>query len=134
MRLGITGTNTYENRIKIKNFMHQLKKRELVEDVTIISLGEKNGADKYVKKFALEFGFNYQEANLPHTPQTLYSMLSEHFYNKPYSVKNFFTRNKIYAQYIDKCVVFDETDLADKKIYNLVRALHSAKKVAVIMN
>ena len=132
MRRGITGTKTYENRVKIKDFLFKLK--SYGEDVTIIGLGEKDGADRYIKRFALEFGYTYKEANPPHTPQNLYSMLSEQHYNKPYSPKNFFTRNKIYAQYIDKCVVFDDSDQRDSKVVAIVNALTKARKQTVIIN
>lgn len=132
MRIGITGTKTYENRVKIKDFLFKLK--SYGEDVTIIGLGEKDGADRYIKRFALEFGYAYKEANPPHTPQNLYSMLSEQHYNKPYSPRNFFTRNKIYAQYIDKCVVFDDSNQRDSKVVAIVNALTKARKQTVIIN
>ncbi len=132
MRVGITGTKTYENRIKIKNFMFKLK--EHADEVVVIGLGDKDGADRYIKKFALEFGYTYREANPPHTPQNLYSLLSEQHYNKPYSPKNFFTRNNIFAQYVDKCVIFDDSQTRDSKVVAMVKALTKAKKQTVIVN
>jgi hypothetical protein len=132
MRIGITGTKTYENRIKIKNVMHELKKRGI--DITVVGLGEKDGADKYIKRFALEFGYQYREANPPHTPQNLYSLLSEQHYNKPYSPRNYFMRNKIYAQYVDSCVVFDDTNLSDTKIAAIVNAMGKAKKKIILIS
>lgn len=132
MKIGITGTKTFENKTKIKSFMFKLK--EYSDDVTVIGLGEKDGADKYIKRYALEFGYTYKEANPPHTPQNLYSLLSEQHYNKPYSPKNFFTRNKIYAQYVEKCVVFDDTNLRDSKIVAIVNAMTKARKRTVLIN
>jgi len=132
MKIGITGTKTFENKTKIKSFMFKLK--EYSDDVTVIGLGEKDGADKYIKRYALEFGYTYKEANPPHTPQNLYSLLSEQHYNKPYSPKNFFTRNKIYAQYVEKCVVFDDTNLKDSKIVAIVNAMTKARKRTVLIN
>jgi len=140
MRIGITGTKTYENRIKIKDFLFKLKShgddthRLHVDDIVIIGLGEKDGADRYVKRFALEFGYIYKEANPPHTPANLYSMLSEMHYNRPYSPKNFFIRNKIYAQYIDKCVIFDDSNQKDTKVAAIINALTKARKQTVIIN
>jgi hypothetical protein len=132
MRIGVTGTKTFENKMKIKNFMFKLK--EYGDDITIVGLGERDGADKYVKRYALDFGYTYKEANPPHTPQNLYSLLSEMHYNKPYSPKNFFSRNKIYAQYVDKCVVFDDTNLKDIKVVAIVNAMTKAKKRTVLLN
>lgn len=132
MKIGITGTKTFENKNKIKSFMFKLK--EYSNDITVIGLGEKDGADKYIKRYALEFGYTYREANPPHTPQNLYSLLSEQHYNKPYSPKNFFTRNKIYAQYVEKCVVFDDTNLKDSKIVAIVNAMTKARKRTVLIS
>ena len=52
VKLGITGTVTFENKIKIKNLIHKIK-QELNEDVIIIGLGDKQGADKYIRKYAV---------------------------------------------------------------------------------
>ena len=132
MKIGITGTKTYENRIKIKNFMFQLRNYD--KDITVVGLGEKDGADRYIKKFALEFGYKYKEANTAHTPQNLFSMMSEMYYNKPYSPRNFFLRNKIYAEFIEAGVVFDDSNLKDTKVLSIVNALGKIKKQVVIVN
>lgn len=133
VRLGITGTVTFENKIKIKNFIHKVK-QNLTEDIQIVGLGDRNGADKYVRKYALELGCTYREANLPHTSPTLYSMMTEGFYNKPYHVRNFFLRNQTFARYIDKLVVFDDSQGIDKKIANILKAASKAHKKTIVVN
>jgi|TARA_R100000084_G_C4648139_1_gene148007 hypothetical protein len=133
VRLGITGTVTFENKIKIKNFIHKVK-QNLTEDVQIVGLGDKNGADKYIRKYALELGCTYKEANLPHTSPTLYSMMTEGFYNKPYHVRNFFLRNQTFARYIDKLVVFDDSQGIDKKVANILKAASKAHKKTIVVN
>ena len=133
VRLGITGTVTFENKIKIKNFIHKVK-QNLTEDVQIVGLGDKNGADKYIRKYALELGCTYKEANLPHTSPTLYSMMTEGFYNKPYHVRNFFLRNQTFARYIDKLVVFDDSQGVDKKVANILKAASKAHKKTIVVN
>ena len=132
IKLGITGTITFENRSKIKQMIFKIK-QELNEDVVIVGIGDKQGADKYVRKFALEMGCTYKEANLPHTPPTLYSMMTESFYDKPYNVKNYFLRNQTYARYIDKLIVFDDSDGLDKKINNIIEAASKSKKKIVVI-
>ncbi len=133
VRLVITGTVTFENKIKIKNFIHKVK-QNLTEDIQIVGLGDRNGADKYVRKYALELGCTYREANLPHTSPTLYSMMTEGFYNKPYHVRNFFLRNQTFARYIDKLVVFDDSQGIDKKIANILKAASKAHKKTIVVN
>lgn len=130
--LGITGTKTYENKIKIKNFIHKLKEQTDAE-IIIVGLGDQHGADKYVKKYALELGYQYCEMNAPHTTKNLYSLMSESYYNKPYSHKNMFVRNQIFCQYINKCVVFDDSNTTDKKVNALIKQLTKARKKAIIL-
>jgi len=131
--LGIVGSKTYENKIKIKNFIHKLKS-QTTEQITIISLGDKNGADKHVKKYALELGYEYREMNPAHTPKNLYSLMTEAYYDKPYQAKNFHQQVKIFTSVVESCVVFDDTDLKDKKVTNLIKQLNKAGKKAVILS
>jgi len=133
IRVGITGTTTFENKIKIKNFIYRIY-QELKEDVVIVGIGDRQGADKYVRKYSLELGCQYQEANLPHTPPTLYSMMTEAFYNKPYNVKNYHLRDNTFTRYIDRLVVFDNSQGTDRKIENLIKAANKHKKRTVIVN
>jgi predicted Rossmann fold nucleotide-binding protein DprA/Smf involved in DNA uptake len=85
MKIAIIGSRTYENTRKVKNLLTELKMK-FGDDLVIISGGAKQGADKYVKKYALEFGLNYKEFNPAHTPQNLYSAMSEGYYARPYHV------------------------------------------------
>ncbi len=130
--LGITGSKTFENRMKIKMFIHKLKE-QTDEQIVIVGLGDRDGADKHIKKYALELGYEYKEMNAPHTTKNLYSLMSEAYYDKPYSNRNHFLRSQIYCTYIDKCVVFDDTNGTDKKIVNLIKQLTKARKKAIIL-
>lgn len=133
IKLGITGTNTFENRRKIKNMIFTIK-QQLGDDVMFIGIGDKTGADKHIRKYILELECNYKEANLPHTAQTLYSMMHKNFYSKPYNVRNFFLRNNTFARYIDQLVVFDDSNGTDRKIVNLTKAVNKWKKKIVVIN
>jgi len=133
IKVGITGTVTFEDKIKIKNLIFKIK-QVLNEEVVVIGLGDKNGADKYIKKYALELGCQYKEANLPHTPPTLYSMMTEAFYSKPYNVKNYHLRDNTFARYIDRLVVFDDSQGADRKIGNVIKAANKHKKKTIVIN
>ena len=133
VKLGVTGTNTFENKAKIKNMIFKIK-QDLKEDVLIVGIGDKNGADKHIRKFALEFGLQYKEANLPHTPPTLYSMMTEGFYNKPYHVRNIFLRNNTFARYIDRLLVFDDQRGEDRKTAYIIQAVNKHHKKVVVVN
>ena len=76
MKVAIIGSRTYENVRKIKDLLSDLK-RKFGDELMIISGGCKDGADKYARKYALEFGIQYKEFNPAHTPRNLYSAMSE---------------------------------------------------------
>ena len=132
MIIGVTGSKSFENKRKIKEFMYKLKSIPDIE-VEIVSLGDKHGADAHVKKYALEMGLTYKELNPAHTNKNLYSLMSEAYYERPYHPKNFHQQTKIFSQYIDRCVVFDDTGTTDKKVNNLLKQLTKLKKKTVIM-
>ena len=129
LRIGITGSKHYENKIKIKEFIFNLKKR-FDGEIEIIGLGDLYGADKYVKRYALEFGYAYKEMNPPHTNNNLYSVMSEGWYNRPYTNRGVFMRNKIYSDYINMCIIFQ----ADKKTESIMKEFAKSKKKIVVID
>ena len=60
MKIGIVGSREYENKLKIKEFIYQLKEK-FGEELVIVSGGQKEGADGYAKKFSLGFDVKYAE-------------------------------------------------------------------------
>ena len=105
MKVGIVGARVWTDKIKIKEFIFKLKKR-YGDDVTIVSGGCKDGADRYAKKYALEFGMRYEEYPPFHHPYNLHCVLPESCYNKAYHVKYYFVRNKQIAENSDVVVGF----------------------------
>ena len=130
--MGITGTNTYENKLTIKKFIFRIAKEQ--PDTEIVSLGNLQGADKYIKKYALESGLAYKEVNLPHTLHNLYSLMPQAFYDKPYAPKNFYVRTKIFGTYIDSCVLFDDSNLTNKATKHLKKFLDTTGKRVILVN
>ena len=105
MKVAITGSRYYENIRKIKLTLFELK-RKFGTDLIVISGGDQYGTDKFVKKYALEFGINYQEYNPAHTPKNLYSAMSDDYYEKPYHVSQFHHRNMLIAKACDVMMAF----------------------------
>ena len=105
MRIGITGNPEYHNKRKIKDFIFNLK-NNVKDSIEIVSRANKNGADIYVKKYALSLDCKYLEVNPSHTPKNLYSYMREDWYGKNYSIKNFHVRNKILASIVDRLIAF----------------------------
>ena len=93
MKIGIIGSKQYENKRKIKETIFKLKGK-FGEELTIFSGGGSDGADRYVKKYALELGCTYVEVNPSHTPKNLYSYMRKEWYGKDFNMKNFFVSKK----------------------------------------
>ena len=103
IKIGIVGSRKYTNKQKIKDFIFNLKKK-YGNKLIIVSGGCRNGADFYAKKYALEFDLNYEEYPPFHESKSSWCPLSDKLFNKPYSPKNYFDRNKLIAKNSD-CVV-----------------------------
>ena len=69
--------------MEIKDLVFKLKNL-YGDNLILISRGNQNGAEKWVKKWALEMGVKYIEYNLASTPMNLYSGMTESYYEKPY--------------------------------------------------
>ena len=105
MKVALIESRRYENKKKIKDFVFKLK-QQYGDDTIIVSGGCKTGADKYAKKYALELGLQYEEYPPFHEVHNLYCSLPESRYDKPFSMRNFFARNKIIAGTSDFIVAF----------------------------
>ena len=132
MKIGIVGSRQYENRKKIKDTIFNLQ-RKFGSKLTIVSGGCKDGADRYAKKYALEFNCKYVEFNPAHTVYNFYSALNENYYGKAYSPKHFFIRNKMLAKYCDAFIGFiPEGIRSDGTNNTLSEAKKFNKKVVII--
>ena len=54
-KIGIVGSRTYTNRKRVKDLIFTIKEK-YGNEVEIVSGGQKDGADGFAKKYALEFG------------------------------------------------------------------------------
>ena len=132
IKVAITGSQLYENKRKIKDAIFKLKET-FKDDLEIVSGGRKQGADKYVKKYALEFGCEYREYNPAHTNKNLYSVLPETFYGKQYSVKNIFIRNSMLVKAADYLILFmSEKDNGADILHVIDTATKINKKIVKI--
>ena len=132
MKVAIIGSREWENVRKIKDLLTDLK-RKFGDELTIISGGCKDGADKYAKKYALEFGIAYKEFNPAHTPRNLYSAMSDEYYNKPYHVSQFHHRNLLIAKTCDVMIaLIPEGVKADGTKSAIDSAKRFKKKVVII--
>jgi len=105
MKVAIIGSRRYEKPRKIRDMITILKQK-FGDDLIIVSGGAKDGADRYAKKYAIEFGVKYREFNPAHTVKNLYSAMSDDYYEKPYHVSQFHHRNMLIAKDCDTMIAY----------------------------
>ncbi len=133
MKIAIIGSRRYENKKKIKDFIFKLK-NEYGEKTIIVSGGCKDGADRYAKKYALEFGLQYEEYPPAHFPHNLYCGLPSSRYGKEYSVKNYHVRNKIIAGTSDFVVAFIPEGIESKGTMSTIKYAEKFDKKTIIID
>ena len=132
MKVALIGSRDYANIRRIKDTLFQLKQR-FGSNLIVISGGAKYGADKYARKYALEFGIQYKEFNPAHTTKNLYSAMSDDYYNKPYHVSQFHHRNMLIARDCDVMIAFiGDNDISNGSMSAIKKAKKLNKPVTII--
>ena len=132
IRVGIVGSRKYTNKKKIKDLIFELKQKPDT-DVEIVSGGQRDGADGYAKKFALELDMKYVEFPPAHYNWNMHCKLPATKYNKPYYVTNYFKRNKQIAEYSDIIVAFIPDGVESKGTMNTIEHAKKEKKLIKII-
>ena len=133
MRVALIGSRRYENKKKIKDFVFKLK-QQYGDKTIIVSGGCKQGADKYAKKYALELGLQYEEYPPFHEVHNLYCSLPESRYDKPFSMRNFFARNKILVGTSDFIVAFIPKGVEANGTMNVLEYAKKINKKRIIIS
>ena len=105
MNIGIVGSRRWTDKIKIKDFVFELKNR-YGDKITIVSGGCRDGADKYAKKYALEFDMKYEEFPPTHEQHNMFCVLPKFKYGKSFAKWRYFERNHRIAERSDMVVGF----------------------------
>ena len=133
MKVAIIGSRDYQNIRKIKDTLFQLKQK-FGDKLIIISGGAKHGADKFARKYALEFGMRYREFNPAHTTKNLYSAMSDDYYEKPYHVSQFHHRNMLIARDCDVMMAFIGRDNTSNGSMSAIKQAKKLNKPVTIIS
>lgn len=131
VKIGCVGDIRFEDKRQIKELIFKMKKK--YPNLKIFSGGRKYGADKYIKKYALEFEIPYSEFNPECTAHNLYSFFPVWHYNKPYNFKFLLKRNKIMAKEIDAAIIF-QYKKTDNDIVHFIKCMEESGKNFKILN
>ena len=133
IKVGIVGSRGYTNKKKIKDLIFEIKEK-YGDEVEIVSGGQKDGADGFAKKFALEFDMSYVEFPPSHYSWNMHCKLPATQYNKPYYVSNYFKRNKQIAEYSDIVIAFIPDGVESRGTMSTVEYAKNEKKLVKILN
>ena len=133
VKIAIIGSRGYTNKRKIKEFIFKLKE-QVGEKLEIVSGGAKEGADKYAKRFALDFDVNYSEFPPSHYAYNQHCVLESYKYGRPYAVWHYHDRNKHIAEYCDVMVAFLPSNTYSKGTTSAIKEATKKDKKVVIIN
>ena len=132
-KIAIVGSRIYDNKIVIKDFIFKIKENFGL-DTEIVSGGQKDGADGFAKKFALEFDMKYVEFPPRHYQYNQHCILDRNDYGKSYHVVNFFDRNKQIAEYSDYIVAFIPEGYKSNGTLDTISHAEKLKKKVIILD
>jgi len=133
MRVAIVGSRQYTNKRRIQEFIFKLKEK-YGDELEIVSGGQKDGADGYAKKYALEFDTKYSEFPPVHYTYNQHCVLESYKYSRPYAVWHYHDRNKHIAEYTDVMVAFIPKGITSKGTESAIKEAVKKEKKYVIIN
>ena len=130
MNISIIGSPRYENSLQIKDFLFKIKQSFGV-NTNIITRGNTDGCERWVRKYALELGFRYTEYNPAHTPKSLYSGMDDDYYDRPYHPTQKLHQYDCIVKYSDRIFYFGGIKPSEQKYFEKL-LLRFGKKVVYL--
>ena len=133
MRVAIVGSRQYTNKRRIQEFIFKLKEK-YGDELEIVSGGQKQGADGYAKKYALEFDTKYSEFPPAHYSHNMHCILPKYRYGKTFYISNYHKRNSQIAEHCDVMVAFIPKGIISKGTESVLNEAKENQKKYVIIN
>jgi len=103
-RVAVIGNTNWQNRRKVQETLQMLKTK-FGEELIVVGAGGNEGANSMVRKYALEFGLQYEEYNPSFSGYNIYSAMPESYYGKPYHFSQLHHRMKLIAECCDYMMI-----------------------------
>jgi hypothetical protein len=103
-RVAVVGNTNWQNKRKVQETLQMLK-RKFAEELIVVGAGGNEGANSMVRKYALEFGIDYEEYNPSFSGYNMYSAMPESYYGKPYHFSQLHHRMKLIAERCDYMMI-----------------------------
>lgn len=131
-KIAIIGNTGWQNRRKVQETLQSLK-QQFQDDVSIIGAGGNEGANSMIRKYALEFGMNYEEYNPSFSGRNIYSAMPDSYYGKPYHFSQLHHRMKLIAERCDYMMIMTNEDALDPVLKTAYNNVNKLKKPVVIL-
>jgi hypothetical protein len=103
-RVAVVGNTNWQNKRKVQETLQMLK-RKFADELIVVGAGGNEGANSMVRKYALEFGIDYEEYNPSFSGYNMYSAMPESYYGKPYHFSQLHHRMKLIAERCDYMMI-----------------------------
>jgi CTP:phosphocholine cytidylyltransferase-like protein len=131
-KVAVIGSTNWQNKRKVQETLQQLKKK-FGTDVIVVGGGGAEGANSMVKKYALEFGMQYQEYNPSFSGYNIYSAMPESYYGKPYHFSQLHHRMKLIAEQCDYMMILTNEPKLDPVLKTAYANIRKLNKPVVIL-
>jgi len=132
VRLGIIGNKYYYKKLEIKEFLWKIKQRN-DDEIKVISIGRKSGADKYIRDYCLQFNINYGEFIPYHENYNSFCIEERYMFSREYSPKYYFAIYKRFVDYCDNFVIFEYSSKRDDVVTRILKTINKQNKYHVIL-
>lgn len=111
-----------------------VNKHDEIVDKVDMSGGAKDGADKYAKRFSLDFDVKYSEFPAYHEPHNIHCVFESFRYGKQYNVGHYHRRNKDLVEYSDKVVAFCTNGVVTNGTLSALQHAEKINKKSIIID
>jgi len=131
-KVALIGNTGWQNKRKIQETLQSLKSK-FTEELYIIGAGGTEGANYYIRKYALEFGLQYKEFNPSFSGYNLYSAMPESYYGKKYHFSQLHHRMKLIAEHCDYMMILSNESQLDPVLKTAYTNINKLNKPVVIL-
>jgi hypothetical protein len=131
-RVAVIGNTNWQNKRKIQETLQKLRAK-LEDDLIVVGAGGNEGANKMVKKYAIEFNIQYEEFNPSFSGYNIYSAMPESYYGKSYHFSQLHHRMKLIAQRCDYMMILTNEPKLDPILETAFKQAKKLEKPVVIL-
>lgn len=132
IKVAVIGNTNWQNKRKIQETLRMLKLK-FPDGVTVVGAGGAEGANSFIRKYAIEFAMDYKEFNPSFSGYNLYSAMPESYYGKPYHFSQLHHRMKLLAQSCDYMMILTNEVTLDPVLKTAYNNITKLKKPVIII-